>query len=145
MKSLNYYRYFVEASALANIVTSDGERIRTELFDPENFQKEKEKQHRLSQGTWPSHAEPGKAVKKLWKEALMKTVCNEYGVLHSPLGDWHKINTRWTCRYDRKHGYIYKNKKWIQLKVKKAMQTTIQYEKQERKKNPQTRVCQYQT
>eukprot|EP00957_Ditylum_brightwellii_P167378 12742755-Ditylum_brightwellii.AAC.1 len=39
MKPLNYCRYFVEATTLADIVTSDGKRIRTELFDPENLQK----------------------------------------------------------------------------------------------------------
>eukprot|EP00957_Ditylum_brightwellii_P073598 5592728-Ditylum_brightwellii.AAC.1 len=142
MKPLNYRRYFVEATTLVDIVTSDGKKIRTELFDPENFQKEEGKKHRLAQGTWPRHIEPDKSVKKLWKDALMKTVCNEQGVLHLPLGEWHGINTIWTYRYDRKHGYIYENEKWIQLKVKKFMRMTIQYKKQERKKNPQTSVCQ---
>eukprot|EP00957_Ditylum_brightwellii_P051544 3908381-Ditylum_brightwellii.AAC.1 len=83
MKPLNYSRYFVEATTLADIVTSDGKMIRTELFDPANFQKKEGKQHRLAPGKWPRHAEPDKSVKKLWKDALMKTVCNEQGVLHS--------------------------------------------------------------
>eukprot|EP00957_Ditylum_brightwellii_P199949 15242710-Ditylum_brightwellii.AAC.1 len=87
MKPLIYCRYFVEATTLADIVTSDGKRIRTELFDPEKFQNEEEKQHRLAQGTWPRHAEPDKSVQKLWKDALMKMVCNEQGVLHLPPGD----------------------------------------------------------
>eukprot|EP00957_Ditylum_brightwellii_P084806 6447969-Ditylum_brightwellii.AAC.1 len=40
LKHLNYCKYFVEATTLTDIVSSNGKRIRTELFDPEKFQTE---------------------------------------------------------------------------------------------------------
>eukprot|EP00957_Ditylum_brightwellii_P082194 6249893-Ditylum_brightwellii.AAC.1 len=111
MKHLNYCRYFVKATILAHKVSSDGKRIRMELFDPEKFQTEEGKQHRLALGTWPRHAESAKSVKRLWQDAFIKIVCNDQGVLHLPLGEWYQINTRWACQYNGKHGYIYENKK----------------------------------
>eukprot|EP00957_Ditylum_brightwellii_P120216 9172928-Ditylum_brightwellii.AAC.1 len=51
MKHLNYCRYFVEATTFTDIVPSNGKRIRTELIDPEKFQTEEGKQHRLTLGT----------------------------------------------------------------------------------------------
>eukprot|EP00957_Ditylum_brightwellii_P081178 6175965-Ditylum_brightwellii.AAC.1 len=53
MKPQKYCRYFVEATTLADIVSNNRKRIRTELFDPEKFQTEERKQHRLAPGTWP--------------------------------------------------------------------------------------------
>eukprot|EP00957_Ditylum_brightwellii_P121569 9271289-Ditylum_brightwellii.AAC.1 len=72
---------------LTDIVSSIGKRIRTELFDPEKFQIEEGKEHRLAPSTWSRQAESAILVKKLWKYALIKAVCNEQSVFHSPLGE----------------------------------------------------------
>eukprot|EP00957_Ditylum_brightwellii_P097393 7418122-Ditylum_brightwellii.AAC.1 len=50
---LNYVRYYTESTTLAEITTSDGKKLRPELFHPEQFLDKDNMCHRHDQSTWP--------------------------------------------------------------------------------------------
>eukprot|EP00957_Ditylum_brightwellii_P033561 2543956-Ditylum_brightwellii.AAC.1 len=66
LESLNFTWYFVEATTLAGITTSDGKRIRPDLFHPEQFIDKEKMYHRHNLTTRPRHGNIDKTTQWLW-------------------------------------------------------------------------------
>eukprot|EP00957_Ditylum_brightwellii_P176989 13482400-Ditylum_brightwellii.AAC.1 len=101
MDILNYARYNVEGTTLAEITTSDSKRIRPKCFYEDRFQSKEETHHRLDPGEWPQHSKTNKRARCIWRQALTATACNVDGYLHKPLGKWLVDQKRWTHVSDR--------------------------------------------
>eukprot|EP00957_Ditylum_brightwellii_P030721 2328120-Ditylum_brightwellii.AAC.1 len=101
---LNYVQYYTESTALSEITASEGNRIRPELFHPEQFIEKDTMWHKYDPRTLPRHRNVDKATQRLWKASLIATMCNYDGVLHKPLGKW-----------------LVRNKCWQHWKVKNAL------------------------
>eukprot|EP00957_Ditylum_brightwellii_P109242 8333172-Ditylum_brightwellii.AAC.1 len=86
VKLPNYCRLLLEITTVAEITTLDGKRIREKIFYPQRIPMKP--RHDLDKGTWLRQNRPNLETWKTWQKLLVKTICNEYGVLHSPLGKW---------------------------------------------------------
>eukprot|EP00957_Ditylum_brightwellii_P144015 10973348-Ditylum_brightwellii.AAC.1 len=83
LEPLNFTRYFVEATTLAEITTSDGKRIHPDLIHPEQVINKEKMRHRHN------------PTQRLWQDSLRVAVCNHERVLHRPLGKWFVKNKQW--------------------------------------------------
>eukprot|EP00957_Ditylum_brightwellii_P069458 5274384-Ditylum_brightwellii.AAC.1 len=92
VKVLNYCGLFLEITTVAEITTLDGKRIREEIFYLHRIPMTP--RHALEKGTWPRQNRPNLETWKTWQKLLVKTICNEYGVLHIPLGKWTIVTHR---------------------------------------------------
>eukprot|EP00957_Ditylum_brightwellii_P079716 6060775-Ditylum_brightwellii.AAC.1 len=72
LPTLNYVRYYVEATTNADLATSDRRRIRSEVFNPKTFMKKTHLQHKVNPKEWPQHSEPDRKALWKWHHALIK-------------------------------------------------------------------------
>eukprot|EP00957_Ditylum_brightwellii_P147492 11231603-Ditylum_brightwellii.AAC.1 len=124
---LNYVQYYTESTTLAEITTSDGKRIRPELFHPEQFIEKDTMWHRHDPITWPRYRNIDTATQRLWKASLIATVCNYDGVLHKPLGKWLARNKQWQHWNMKDALYMQYDHGWKKHQVISNSRTKITY------------------
>eukprot|EP00957_Ditylum_brightwellii_P054830 4155353-Ditylum_brightwellii.AAC.2 len=124
---LNYVRYYTESTTLAEITTSDGKRIRPEVFHPEQFIEKDTMWHRHEPSTWTRHGNVDTATHRLWKASLIATVCNYDGMLHKPLGKWLVKNKQWQHWFVKDALYIQYDHGWKKHQVISKSRTKITY------------------
>eukprot|EP00957_Ditylum_brightwellii_P081944 6231513-Ditylum_brightwellii.AAC.1 len=88
LKTLHFTWYFMEATTLVEITTSNRKRIRPELFHPEQFINKEEMSHRHDPITWSRCSNIDKVTQRVWQDSIRATVCNHDRVLQRPLGKW---------------------------------------------------------
>eukprot|EP00957_Ditylum_brightwellii_P054449 4125146-Ditylum_brightwellii.AAC.1 len=56
-------------------------------------------------------------------KTLVKTICNKFGMLNTPLGKWTLVTQRWEGYYDKEHAYKKEGKWYKHLITNKARST----------------------
>eukprot|EP00957_Ditylum_brightwellii_P204047 15337359-Ditylum_brightwellii.AAC.1 len=123
MDILNYIRYDVKGTTLAEITTSDSKQISPKCFYEDRFQSKEEMCHRLDPDKWPQHGKTNKRARHIWRQALTATVCNEDGYLHTPLGKWLVAHKRWTHVSDGSALLRKVGEQWVAHAVKQQTRT----------------------
>eukprot|EP00957_Ditylum_brightwellii_P059979 4553745-Ditylum_brightwellii.AAC.1 len=83
--------------------------------------------HRYKQNEWSQHGAVNKKAHKLWREALIATVCNEFGYLHKLLGKWLVTHKLWEHVEDGNNIYRKRKEEWVAYQVKTKSRTQVKY------------------
>eukprot|EP00957_Ditylum_brightwellii_P201885 15327670-Ditylum_brightwellii.AAC.1 len=116
LPTLNYVRYYVEATTFAELSTSGRQRIKPELFNPKIFTKKVNLQQKVNPKELPRHSEPDREALWTRHHALINTICNSEGVLTEPLGQWIQQNNQWNNWFYQGNLYIRMESRWREYK-----------------------------
>jgi hypothetical protein len=113
--TINYCRLYLQVTTIADITTSDGKRIRTEIMEGDRNDTRRDQSL-----DWPFQQKPGKTEWKKWKKYLQQTFCTSEEKLKQPLGNWIETDDTWNHRYakDRQTIYTKTNGEWFKHDVK---------------------------
>jgi hypothetical protein len=113
---MNYCRMYLQVTRLADISTSDGKRIRSDMQEGD-----RNVLNRDQTIDWPYQQKPGKASWKKWKKNLRLVFCHQADALTDTLGQWTlDKEIIWNNRYSKDHNILYtkRNGEWYAHAIK---------------------------
>jgi hypothetical protein len=113
---MNYCRMYLQVTTLADITTSDGKRIRSDIQAGD-----RNVLHRDQTIDWPYQQKPGKNSWMKWKKNLRLVFCHQADALRNTLGQWTiKEESIWNNRYSKDLNILYtkRNGEWYAHTIK---------------------------
>eukprot|EP00978_Attheya_sp_CCMP212_P042224 scaffold253689_cov69-Attheya_sp.AAC.1 len=98
---------YLQVTCISEITSSDGKSLILGILDPD-IAPTTSKHRRLDNFQWSQQDEPDTETWKIWRKALLNTICDEGGTLHQPLGIWKTSDRKWQYQYSYSERAMYR-------------------------------------